>query len=709
MLQEGAWIRLDDRKKRFARNDGIQVPRNDLNGYATNAAGSFWFLARETIGSEDDRYSRVGPARAIPVLDLRHLSIFDVRRKVLREGVRLPDHQMRQALVLLPEGKYARLKFEKTGSYWIAKLPADNLVELRAVDPSWDVYQHSDDFGYLPLDAEGSPHGEVVDWTSDREFLAKLVKRYKSAVEGYIGLGSKTVDDPVKRLQRALSEAHLLGEDGRAREAAVRRLREESKVLLQGLESIEDVGQLLLNSDAGRQLLERTVEARTRSIASDMEAQARYRLDESLRAGQDEINVLENRILSLRGQVTTLEEVTQSLGQANEERRRLQNTTDIELSARQAALDVASEKLSSVQEALSAAEARSAEAKARESSAADGLSELKQEMAKVARDLLDAGESANLIGDERIGVLGRRIKALLGTEGEDSSDQTPLPSPPWTWSRSVEPSTISLAELPIRLEEEANFHGVNSSDLQLLDAASRAGELVFLVGPSAELALTALTRAVAGGHVRNHVLDPSAIGLDDLWRVPGSHRPTAFATAWSRALQEPETSVLVCLRNIDAAPFRLWLRSLRAALASPMRPSNLIVLATTIGRTGDEDDFPDATELRHDLIAISVRLAPDGYQCEYALGYEPNAASVLRADPRSRRVRITAPPASLRRSAHAPETVLRTLRLRGLLSEPLASGVVLSWANYLTSGQFDDLQEPLRDAHVALKSLRLQH
>jgi hypothetical protein len=274
---------------------------------------------------------------------------------------------------------------------------------------------------------------------------------------------------------------------------------------------------------------------------------------------------------------------------------------------------------------------------------------------------------------------------------------------------SGDPLAIGLAELPSRIEQEASFHGVEAADVRLLDGALRSGELVVLVGPSTELALNAYSRAAAGARVRNLALDPSVIGLEDLWRVPGSHRPTAFAMAWNRARQDPEITILLCLRNLDASPFRLWLRSLRAALASSTRPSNLLVVATTVGRSAEAEEFPDTLALRHDLMAIKPRFAKDSHQCDYALGFEPGQPSVLKASLALRKIRLTAPPASLRNASHAPDTVNRALRLRAVLDGARASSAALSWAAFLTSGRLDDLEEPLHEAYADLKELHLQH
>ncbi|RCW63652.1 hypothetical protein [Pseudorhodoferax soli] len=700
MLQDGAWVRLDDRRKRFTRSSGVQVARGELNGHGS--IGSFWFFPREALGDSDKRPSAAVPTRAIPVLDLRHLTTAEARKRILRDGVRLPDHQPRQAFVLLSEGRYGRFKFEKSGTTWVARLPADGVVELPTIDASWNPYQHSDDFAYLPIEAGTGSTGELIDWTPDREFLARILERYRAAVDSYFGLSSKGVEDPAKRLLKSLTDARVVGEEARISDVSIRRLREGWPAAVESLDAVQELGELLIKSEAGKSLLERVVASRAQTMLADIERQARATLEESLRQRREEVRGLDDEIQTLLSEKLRLEtEGIRAREAADEADRKVKSAGD-ELAVRQRALSRSAEELAASDRNRAAAEARAMTAASEESVAEQRVRSFKLELEGLAAQLLDSTEAANLVGDERAAQLGLRLKGLLG------SSATPMHSAPW-WSPTGDaPLEIGLAELPSRLDHEARFFGVQTADVQLLDGALRAGELVLLVGVASELALGALARAVAGGRVRNQVLDPSAIGLDDLWRVPGSHRPTAFAMAWNRAVLEPESTVLLCLRNLDSAPFRLWIGSLRAVLNSSSRPSNLLVVSTMVGRDSDDDEFPDAFALRRDLIAIKARFEPDGYRCDYALGAEAGIPTTLTADLASRALKPKSPPTQLRRDEHAPVTVARALRLRAALEGSQASDVALSWATFLTTGRLDDLDEPLRGAHAELKALHLQ-
>lgn len=523
MLQDDAWVRLDDRKKRFSRNDGIQVGRGELNGHGS--IGSFWFFPLQALGDSAERGSAEATVRAIPVLDLRQLTISEARKKILKDGVRLPDHQLRQALVILADGKYGHFKFEKVGTNWVARLPADGIVELRAIDLSWHLYQHWDGFAYLPFELGVGSSGELIDWTPDREFLTRVLERYRATVDAYFGLSVRGTEDPAKRLLKSLTDARIVGEQVRFSDASIRRLREGWPGAVEALGSMHELGELLLNSEAGKSLLERVVTTKAQTMLVGIERDAHASLEESLRERRDEVHRLDDEIQMLRAEKLRLEAARDSARNAVDEANRIVKNVSDELTVRQQALIQLSDQLATSEKNRVAAEARAMKATNEESLAEQRVREFKLELERLAEQLLDSTEAANLVGDERAAQLGLRLKALLG------SSEAPMHSAPW-WSPIGDvPSEIGFAELPSRLDHEARFFGVQTADIQLLDGALRAGELVLLVGTSSELALGAFARAVAGGRVRNQVLDPSTIGLDDLWRVPGSHRPTAFAMA----------------------------------------------------------------------------------------------------------------------------------------------------------------------------------
>jgi hypothetical protein len=225
------------------------------------------------------------------------------------------------------------------------------------------------------------------------------------------------------------------------------------------------------------------------------------------------------------------------------------------------------------------------------------------------------------------------------------------------------------------------------------------------------MAVSAYGRAVAGGDVRCHALDPSAIGLDDLWRFPGTGRPTAFALAWHRARIAPDTTVLLCLRNLDAAPFHLWLSALHAALQSPARPRNLLVLGTVIGNSTDEEEYPNSEALRHHLVALKPRIHPRAGNAAILLDEPLPPPSLLEPSDAARQELSSSTFLAIAKRGKDPSVVRRAVRLCRTLGDATpASGatVAQAWIDFLREGRPDGLPTPLSAGHDALKTLHVQ-
>lgn len=267
--------------------------------------------------------------------------------------------------------------------------------------------------------------------------------------------------------------------------------------------------------------------------------------------------------------------------------------------------------------------------------------------------------------------------------------------------------------LPKRLADEAESHGVLPQDLALLDGFARAGEIVLLLGDQAELALRAYARCVAGGEIRSHALDPSSIGLDDLWRVPGTGRPTAFALAWHRAQVSPETTVLLCLRDLDAAPFRLWLASLHSVMQAPDRPRNLLLLSTSFGLSGgDEEEQPGTEQLRHHLVALMPGLHPESGSADVAFDGQLSEATVLEYAAHDGETKPSpAALAQISKRGKEARVVRRAIRVGLVVGEGtslVSQSVPIAWAGYLLDGRTQDLPQSLTAGHNRLKTLHLQ-
>ena len=96
-----------------------------------------------------------------------------------------------------------------------------------------------------------------------------------------------------------------------------------------------------------------------------------------------------------------------------------------------------------------------------------------------------------------------------------------------------------------------------------------------------------------GGHFLRHVLDPSMISLDDLWRQPPALAPTALARAWAFATTHPRHYVSVMFDGIGRTSLDLWLPSLVEEASSTRRPANLLLFASLGGVIIERPRIPE--------------------------------------------------------------------------------------------------------------------
>jgi hypothetical protein len=331
-------------------------------------------------------------------------------------------------------------------------------------------------------------------------------------------------------------------------------------------------------------------------------------------------------------------------------------------------------------------------------------------LSAVASDLRTALAQSPLQGHAALPFVAEQLEGMLAEHGYHGPSLIPPIMPPWgTGLPSGACNEIGYDALAIVIREEAKRHGVDESALRLADIFARAGELVLLCGPQAELTLRAYARCIAAGVYRTMALDPSIIGLDDLWRAPGTQAPSAFAHAWQAAVGAPDCFHILCIRDIDAAPYRLWLASFQSILQSVSRPTNLLLFATTTGRSD----------------AQSGVVAPDDNRSEYLVPVFPGVhaagavaalASAIAPLPPPSRLTVAAdtiPTGSaaddwLRRlvTFDSPPSVLtRLARFRtqfiGDDAEHLMAAVQ-GWGRFLCSRDATSLPSTLRDGYTSM-------
>lgn len=299
---------------------------------------------------------------------------------------------------------------------------------------------------------------------------------------------------------------------------------------------------------------------------------------------------------------------------------------------------------------------------------------------------------------------------MLNERGHHGPPLIPPAMPPWgAGFADVACAEIGCDALIARISEEAKRHGVEENALKLVDIFARAGELVLLCGAQSELALQAYARCISAGLYRTMALDPSIIGLDDLWRAPGTQTPTALAHAWQAALSEPNLFHIVCMRDVDAAPYRLWLASFQAVLQSASRPSNLLVFAIATGRGDARPTIASpATDRSAHLVPICPGVHADGAvsalsavvlplppPSRLTIDTDVVPTNTVSSDWLRRVVTLDLPPNMLVRLARFAN------RFNGNDAEANMAAVQ-GWGQFLGSKEATNLPSCLRDGYTAL-------
>lgn len=310
------------------------------------------------------------------------------------------------------------------------------------------------------------------------------------------------------------------------------------------------------------------------------------------------------------------------------------------------------------------------------------------------------------------------LKSSLAEASIEVGELYPGATPPWSTAAAQASVSldIGLIDLNGRLKTEADAFGVAQEDLEVLDGFARAGEIVLLLGEHPDIALSAYAQCVSGGHVVFCSIDPSNIGVDDLWRLPGSQAPTALAHAWLSATSNPGRTVLLCLNAIDSAPAHLWLPAFRMALNTDGRPKNLMIFAVAASAQAKEE--PEGA-LPIDLKRYVLPLAPRSSDsaCLKSLRRRPHAskATTLVWPAADSSVAPTTHTALIRSAGTAPPTsrdfVQRALRLADALAESgdgdRADTIATKWFSALASSA-SSIPEPFKAGYDLLTRIHWQ-
>lgn len=713
-FESGTWRPLPELRPGIPRPRSVRVAASEPNKSSLRGPGYWTFRLHPKVGAPS-MLEAVAVRRAIPIIDLSDVEVEAARRKVVEEGVNLPPHSIRQAVVLLPDDTYCLLKFEQADApprLWKAKVNSGR-VEIRRADPSWKQSAASNGWKYVPSVDE--PDGELVataDWQPNDEFLEQVLRRYREAVAGFSHVAGSAKDGALQVIDKAVKEVGTLAGHAENLQRMSTRLKDEWPSITDSLEALSDIGSLLLDSARGQAALAAAIRARTEEEAQRIERAAREQAALAVR--------------ELEAEIERLRVTTRSTQAASEQARTELGITRAALATALAASKEADERLkrserdlAKIREAIQQvtaerddAAAAAAAARAQVDAATANLDAVRATVEEFARQVESAfGDTAiGLGGDARVLALIRRLQAAFDRTGHQLVVSLPSAVPPW-WSASgtFGPTTIGRSGVKQRLTEEAKAYGLVQDDLWLLDVFVRAGELVVVTGADADLAVEAYARTVSGARVHNQALDPATIGVDDLWRSAATQTPTAFAHAWHTAAQHPEQTVLVCLRSIDASPARLWMPALSTFLADAQRPGNLLVVATAPSAVGAPQDTDELhTALRHHAVGLRLRPSNKAGTCQVALGGRRPPPTTLRHERQPPSMPDVDAVDMIADKAVHPSIARRAVRALPVLTEHLgitAASVAAAWAACLNTGVPNGLPAPVVDGYADLSTL----
>jgi len=196
-----------------------------------------------------------------------------------------------------------------------------------------------------------------------------------------------------------------------------------------------------------------------------------------------------------------------------------------------------------------------------------------------------------------------------------------LPSilPPWTFVEAkVEAKVIEASETNSLFNQLASSYGYEDRNVIVFDRLLRTGHFVLLINEYAHLFIEHYSRLMCGGRISHISLDASYIGVDDLWRSPGTSLNTGFAYAWHNAANNPEHYYVVHLTGITEVNYVGLFQQLNEVLSYSQRPRNLLVTASLNADASILDDkqkqilkqlIPFFVPLKFDALNIDTKSA----------------------------------------------------------------------------------------------------
>ena len=553
--------------------------------------GSLWVFTTDPHrkyerGRGHDQYVARDLHVPVPLLDYTALREDEVRRQLVEVGLTDWNSSFEEVVVRIRSDACVRLQLfvdEATGRSRADLIGLDDLPIFRCeagVTAGADI-------GGIHFVVPGHEPNEVldrVDWSPDHEFLPRILKRIRRASrDGQAREGIFLTNNAIEAIASFARSGGILSNDADSLRRMRRRLEEFLPRYRSGFEDLEGIVGTLRAFKPVADTFEDEVAAR------------RVEIDASLRASLEPV---------VRGEL---------------ERRHAAASDRIDAALKEAA------------------EAESMEADARAHldlmrRAADEVEAILVQELGVIHDIIESSSGDHA---EKFRALASRFADALVDTGVQVDILVPA-SPPWASGFTRQTHEIGLKQLRERFDAQADSSGLDTGDLLVLDALLRSGELVLVVDDDIQGLLDSYAQCVTGGNVRRIALDPSVIGLDDLWRQPATGSPTSFAQAWTAARAHPDRAILLAIESIEAAPLGLWLPALLRELHGRSRPTNLLVAATVCPARWS--DRHGASRLVGQFLPFAAAAAADAWirAAFRATGHEqPLQTTSLNVSPRS--------------------------------------------------------------------------
>jgi hypothetical protein len=502
--------------------------------------------------AENPKYERAGHDRFITVevcepyeiiADFERLTPEEQRDTATLGGFKRGLQQLSQIVLPLGDGKCAfpHMRLQAESGRWTVSPEEDtSSIKLYSCDLRDTIALEGPSpvagrFFALPGHRPSHPVG-LVNWQSDAEFFDTIIKFIKRTDELHPGSDLNQISKAVmRRLRTAYVQAELLSGYPGQNEALHERLGPFIAKLEGGGEAIEKIASTLMSNVAIQRIIASFTKKEIEAARAKMEDQVRLEVRGRAEA---EIDHLRSHQADLEASIELLEgekiKVESQIGELAELRRD-----------------------------------RLAEAQA-------SFGEFFGRISEGASDLAKLLESARSLG---VSIPSR------SPFGEDNG----MGDPPWTSEQAGSGTEISVTEFPSALVEASKKSGIGFPPMMKLDIVIRSGEIAILSGSAAEELLTVYASCLTAGAVYGMAIDPTILGVDDLWVHPTRRKETAFAAAWKAALRHPDRPHLVRLDDIDAASLSNWIPRLAAVLRRA-RPSNLFVVATRTAASADSTD-----------------------------------------------------------------------------------------------------------------------